>query len=158
MKILAIDPGNIQSAYCVIDTDTYKPLEFSKGKNEGLELGIYNQNTYKIDKLVIEMIASYGMPVGKEVFETCVWIGRFLELARMQNIDTTYIYRKDEKMNICNSMKAKDSNIRQALIDRFGPVGTKRNPGWFYGFKADIWSAYAVGITYLDMKKRGEIK
>lgn len=123
-----------------------------------MELGIYNQNAYKIDKLVIEMIASYGMPVGKEVFETCVWIGRFLELARMKNIDTTYIYRKDEKMNICNSMKAKDSNIRQALIDRFGPVGTKQNPGWFYGFKADIWSAYAVGITYLDMEKRGEIK
>lgn len=123
-----------------------------------LELGFYNQNVYKIDKLVIEMIASYGMPVGKEVFETCVWIGRFVELARLQNIDVEYIYRKDEKMNICHSMKAKDSNIRQALIDRFGPVGTKKNPGWFYGFKADIWSAYAVGITYLDMKKRGEIK
>ena len=123
-----------------------------------MELGIYNQNAYKIDKLVIEMIASYGMPVGKEVFETCVWIGRFVELAIVQNIDIVYIYRKDEKMNICHSMKAKDSNIRQALIDRFGPVGTKRNPGWFYGFKADIWSAYAVGITYLDMKKRGEIK
>ena len=123
-----------------------------------MELGIYNQNAYKIDKLVIEMIASYGMPVGKEVFETCVWIGRFVELAIVQNIDIAYIYRKDEKMNICHNMKAKDSNIRQALIDRFGPVGTKKNPGWFYGFKADIWSAYAVGITYLDMKKRGEIK
>ena len=97
-------------------------------KNETLELGIYNQNTYKIDKLVIEMIASYGMPVGKEVFETCVWIGRFEELGRLQNIDVEYVYRKDEKMNICHSMKAKDSNIRQALIDRFGEVGTKRNP------------------------------
>ena len=91
------------------------------------------------DLLVIEMIASYGMPVGKEVFDTCVWIGRFIQ--------------QDEKMNICGSMKAKDSNIRQALIDRFGTVGTKKNPGWFYGFKADCWSAYAVGITYLDLTK-----
>lgn len=140
----------------MIDTKTYKPIESGKIKNETLEMGFWNQNQYKIDKLVIEMIASYGMAVGKEVFETCVWIGRFVELARLQNIETEYIYRKDEKMNLCHSMKAKDSNIRQALIDRFGPVGTKKNPGWFYGFKKDIWSAYAVGITYLDMMKLEE--
>lgn len=74
------------------------------------------------------MIASYGMPVGKEVFETCLWIGRFTELAILQGIDVEYIYRKEEKMNLCQSMKAKDSNIRQALIDRFGVVGTKKSP------------------------------
>ena len=91
------------------------------------------------------------MSVGQTVFETCVWIGRFKEIAEAQNIKVDYIYRKDEKMNLCYSMKAKDSNIRQALIDSFGVVGTKKNPGWFYGFKKDIWAAYAVGITYLDM-------
>ena len=156
MKIIAIDPGNIESAYCVIDSKTYKPLEFDKIKNETLEVGFWNQNQYKIDKLVIEMIASYGMAVGKEVFDTCVWIGRFIELASLQAIEVEYIYRKDEKMNLCHSMKAKDSNIRQALIDRFGQVGTKKNPGWFYGFKKDIWSAYAVGVTYLDKIKESE--
>ena len=156
MKIIAIDPGNIESAYCVIDSKTYKPLEFDKIKNETLEAGFWNQNQYKIDKLVIEMIASYGMAVGKEVFDTCVWIGRFIELASLQAIEVEYIYRKDEKMNLCHSMKAKDSNIRQALIDRFGVVGTKKKPGWFYGFKKDIWSAYAVGVTYLDKLKESE--
>ena len=83
------------------------------------------------------MVACYGMPVGKEVFDTCVWIGRFIQEAYELGIDCDYIYRKEEKMNLCNSMKAKDSNIRQALIDRFGTAGTKKNPGWFYGFKAD---------------------
>lgn len=82
--------------------------------------------------MTIEMIASYGMPVGKEVFETCVWIGRFVEdmicIPQDRITVTEYVYRKDEKMNICHTMKAKDSNIRQALIDRFGPVGTKKNP------------------------------
>lgn len=148
--ILAIDPGNIESAYCIIDKDTYKPVKFAKIDNHQL-LDLINEKFCDTEALAIEMIASYGMPVGKEVFETCVWIGRFIqEFANYVKPNVTYIYRKDEKINLCNSMKAKDSNIRQALIDRFGEVGTKKNPGWFYGFKADIWSAYAVGITYLD--------
>ena len=103
------------------------------------------------DIAVIEMVASYGMAVGATVFETCVAIGQFKEIAENQDIPVEFIYRKDEKMNLCQSMRAKDSNIRQALIDRFGVVGTKKNPGWFYGFKKDIWSAYAVGVTYCDM-------
>ena len=152
MKILAIDPGNIKSAYCLIDTNTYKPSSFGKQDNNWL-LGFMNTQGALFDKVIIEMIASYGMPVGKEVFDTCVWIGRFNQIDESQDLEVEYIYRKDEKMNICHSMKAKDSNIRQALIDRFGEVGTKKNPGWFYGFKADIWQAYAVGVTYLDMAK-----
>ena len=158
MKILAIDPGNIESAYCLIDSKTYKPIIFDKIKNEELATFLYNNricgfNT--IDNLVIEMIASYGMPVGKEVFETCVWIGKFIQASGFED---NYIYRKEEKMNLCNSMKAKDSNIRQALIDRFGVVGTKKEPGWFYGFKKDIWQAYAVGITYLDKEKNERVR
>ena len=128
MKILAIDPGNIESAYCVVDSETYRPLLFDKTKNEEI-LEFLENNRYRgfntVGDIVIEMIASYGMPVGKEVFETCVWIGKFAEASGMRE---SYIYRKEEKMNLCNSMKAKDSNIRQALIDRFGVVGTKKNP------------------------------
>lgn len=125
MKILAIDPGNIESAYCLIDSETYKVLEKGKVENNNLRFGMYNA---EYNLVVIEMIASYGMAVGRTVFDTCVWIGRFKEIASFNNIEVEYIYRKDEKMNICNSMKAKDSNIRQALIDRFGEVGTKKKP------------------------------
>lgn len=156
--ILAIDPGNIESAYCVIDKNTYKPIEFDKIENEKLLEYIYDYLPNEVNTLVIEKIASYGMAVGASVFDTCIWIGRFVQ----EYLDFTspyyqkveYIYRKEEKINLCNSMKAKDSNIRQALIDRFGIVGTKKEPGWFYGFKKDIWAAYAVGITYLDKIKR----
>ena len=152
--ILAIDPGNIESAYCLIDSETYKPILFEKINNEDLilKLGILLKE-YNVFVVVIEKIASYGMAVGASVFDTCIWIGRFYECSISYVGTIDYIYRKEEKLNLCNSMKAKDSNIRQALIDRFGEVGTKKEKGFFYGFKKDIWAAYAVGITWLDKQK-----
>lgn len=146
--ILSIDPGNVESGYCLIDSETFKPIEVGKIDNTQMLMKVIE---LKYDYLILEMIASYGMPVGKEVFETCVWIGRFIQARNCADFD--YIYRKEEKMNLCGSMKAKDSNIRQALIDRFGEVGTKKNQGFFYGFKKDIWSAFAVGVTWLDKQK-----
>lgn len=94
MKILSIDPGNIESAYCIIDTETYKPIEFGKIENEKLALGM---RFAEYDLLVIEMVASYGMPVGETVFETCVWIGKFIQIAQDRKVKTNKIYRKDEK-------------------------------------------------------------
>lgn len=146
--ILAIDAGNEESGYCLIDVETYKPIEFGKIDNTQMLMKVLDLD---YDTLVLEMVASYGMPVGASIFETCVWIGRFIQARKCPNYE--YIYRKEEKINLCNSMKAKDSNIRQALIDRFGEVGTKNNQGFFYGFKKDIWSAFAVGCTYLDKQK-----
>lgn len=159
--ILAIDPGNIESGVVIIDENTLEPCFAEKMNNEELLENIYSKfeifNRY--NDVAIEMVASYGMAVGKTVFDTCVWIGRFKEAINnvFPGIDVQDIYRKDEKMNLCNSMRAKDSNIIQALIDRFASntpnkgKGSKKEPGWFYGFKKDIWQAYAVGVTYYDM-------
>ena len=118
--------GNIESAYCIIDSETYKILDF--GKVDNFKLLDLIKYTKDIDELAIEMIASYGMAVGQTVFETCVWIGRFIEANKG---GFNYVYRKDVKINLCGSMRAKDSNIRQALIDRFGVVGTKKHPRVF---------------------------
>lgn len=166
--ILAIDPGNIESGVVLIREKDLKPLVTEKIENDNLldNLIMDRYERYDdiecIDHIAIEMIASYGMSVGKTVFDTCVWIGRFLQTQYDKEIKIKYIYRKDEKINLCGSMKAKDSNIVQALIDRFAPntsnkgKGTKKEPGWFYGFKKDIWQAYAVGVTYADMHLKGE--
>ena len=161
--ILAIDPGCTESAYVVLDNNL-KPIEFAKVKNELLLGFLYGDRfrAHKVNNFAIEMVACYGMPVGKEVFDTCTWIGRFYEVISMDYCnDPTLIYRKDEKMNLCGTMKAKDSNIIQALVDRFAynipnkGKGTKNNPGWFYGFSKDIWQSYAVGVTYHDLYIKG---
>jgi hypothetical protein len=108
-------------------------------------------------RAVCEMVASYGMPVGREVFDTVFWSGRFCEAAD----DHALVYRKDVKMHLCGNMRARDGNIRQALIDRFGPgkdiaIGRKATPGPLYGFKSDMWAALGVWITYHDAKIRRE--
>lgn len=163
--ILAIDPGNEQSGVVLIRERDLKPIVAEKITNEELLDNLLMDRYERLEEsecinhVAIEMIASYGMAVGQSVFETCVWIGRFIQALEdnYYNDSLKFIYRKDEKMNLCGSMKAKDSNIVQALIDRFAPntpnkgKGTKKEPGWFYGFKKDIWQAYAVAVTYHDM-------
>lgn len=157
MYILAIDPGNIESAYVLMD-ENLKPIDFEKIHNEHLRsrLNYLLKTHYPKINVVIEMIASYGMPVGKEVFETCVWIGQFIETCRRCSCEAALIYRAEVKLNLCLNKRAKDSNVTQSLIDRFAygvsnkGKGTKNNKGWFYGFKEDIWAAYAVGVTYAD--------
>lgn len=144
LTILSIDPGNEKSAYVLMNSNK-TPIKQGLIENNDL-LEIMNELNY--DALVIEMVASYGMAVGKTVFDTCVWIGRFIEKATQKNIPYSRIYRIDEKIYICHDSRAKDSNIRQALIDEFGEVGTSKNPGFFYGFKKDIWAAFAVGVTF----------
>lgn len=154
MKVLAIDPGNEKSAYCIWDGS--KILDFGKINNDAL-IDFIAQDCLHLkdsfDFVVIEMIASYGMPVGKEVFETCLFIGRIQQLCANYDFKAELIYRKDVKMHFCQSMKAKDSNIRQALIDRFGDKGTKKAPGLTYGISADVWSAFAIGVYYHDKER-----
>lgn len=155
MIVLAIDPGNEYSAYCLIDSKTYRPLRFDKANN----LVVLHDISYELefDRVVIEKIASYGMPVGESVFDTCIWTGRFMQAVEdYKRKQSVAVRRYEVKNNICHDSRAKDSNIIQALVDRFTPgqmnrgKGTKKEPGWFYGFRADVWQAYALGVTYID--------
>lgn len=161
--IIAIDPGNIRSAYVLTDAKTLKPLAFAKVENETLSKEIEKAlTTVFMDcgvgalHYVIEDVVSYGMKVGRDVFDTVKWIGMLEERYKMHGV--TEIERKEEKLNLCHSMKATDANIIQALVDRFARgqknygKGTKAAPGWFYGFHADIWQAYAVAVTFADKR------
>lgn len=144
----AIDPGTEESAYVLLE-EKMRPLAFGILSNEAMLIMI-KLECHRIDRFAIETIASYGMSVGQEVFDTCVWIGRFIQVACENNIPVTKIKRLEVKNHLCHTSKANDSNIRQVLIDRFGVVGTKRAPGWFHGVSKDIWSAIAVGVVAAD--------
>ena len=160
MHILAIDPGTTESGFCYLDAADMRPKRHGKAENESV-IGMARSAEYG-EAVVIERLASYGMPVGKEVLETCEWVGRFTEAACRAGKTVYYVYRKDEKLEICQSPKANDATIRRALIDRFAQrdlksgKGTKANPDWFYGFAKDAWQAYAVAVTWADKYRRDQ--
>jgi hypothetical protein len=151
MKILAIDPGTTQSAYVVQGDGIWE-----KGilENSEMRKKIYSWLSAHQSKgdlqLVVEMIQSFGMPVGREVFETVLFIGRCQEMAEISKTPITLVYRRDIKIHFCGTSKAKDGNIRQALIDKIGVQGTKKNPGPTYGISKDVWSALAVAVYYKE--------
>lgn len=156
--ILAIDPGPEQTAWMLYDEETNKPVEFDKADNDVVasQFTTFAYQNYR-PRVAIEMVASYGKPVGKEVFETCVWIGRFIETSLQTfGAKPSLVYRADVKMNLCHcTAKVTDAVIRQALIDRFGPgkekaIGKKKTPGPLYGISADEWAALALAVTFAD--------
>jgi hypothetical protein len=161
-KLLAIDPGNEQSAWVLYDAEVERPVRFAKCSNDDLLDMIYDCPHWEDDQpchLAVEMIASYGMSVGKEVFDTCVLVGRILEAWEVTggvgNGPGALVYRQTVKLHLCHDSRAKDKNIRQALIDRFGPgkakaIGKKKTPGPLYGVSNDVWSALAIAVTFSD--------
>lgn len=106
----------------------------------------------RVNDLVIEMIASMGMPVGAEVFDTCVWIGRYIQAF---NGPHSLVKRQQVKLHMCNSPRANDATIRQAVIDKFGgkdkAIGKRASPGPLYGVSGDVWQALALAITWSEM-------
>ena len=155
MTVVAIDPGTTESAYVVLDGE--KLVEFGKIENQALLERIPFLRIMD-EHLAIEMIASQGMPVGAETFETCLWIGRFVQAwITPKHAPYAFVYRRDVKLHVCGSLKAKDGNIRAALIDRWGgkdkAIGRKKSPGPLHGVSEDVWQALAVAVTWADQRK-----
>jgi hypothetical protein len=148
--LLAIDPGTTHSGWTVLQNGSVP----ASGVYENNEILVLIRQWHGSRPVAIEMIASYGMAVGKEVFETCVWIGRFVQVAGPDRV--RLIYRKDVKMHLCGTPRAKDANIRQALIDKWGgkaeAIGTVKKPGPLYGVKSHAWAALAVAVTAAETR------
>jgi len=160
MKVLAIDPGPEQSAW-VMYHDGDAITGFGIDRNRDFLEMIDDNRPWNNWYMAIEMIACYGMPVGHEVFDTCVWIGRFEQLwESMTDTFADRVYRRDVKLHLCNDVRAKDGNVRQALIDRYGGketgVGKKASPGPLYGVSKDVWAALGVAVTYADTFKMNQ--
>lgn len=164
MKILAVDPGSEQSAWVLLEDENICGFGLSPNKQVCNAMGVYG------DSCVIEYTKAYTMAVKpkaeggsgvaffpQQVLDTAVQIGRFMERWELSHPGKSVLLmsRRNVKMHLCGSMNAKDAQIREAMIDRWGgtklaAVGLKKTPGPLYGFKKDLWAALAVAVTYRD--------
>lgn len=144
---LAIDPGTTHSGLVLFDGS---PVTSGVIENNDVLKIIADHR----GPVAIEMIASYGMAVGAEVFQTCLWIGRMLQVAGADRV--RLVYRRDVKLHVCGNSRAKDANIRQALIDKWGgkaaAIGTSKQPGPLYSVKSHAWSALGVAVTATETR------
>lgn len=149
MLVYGLDPGTTQSALVVWDSHNRSVVFHATEDNGWILERVMGQ--WHDCALVVEQIQSYGMAVGAEVFATVWWAGRFHQA---WNGRAYQLPRRDVKLHLCGSARAKDANVRQAILDRFGgkaaAIGTKQQPGPLRGIKAHEFAALAVALTWAD--------
>jgi hypothetical protein len=153
MVVLGLDPGTDQSALVAFNGESVGNHQILSNRELLLFLHHDLKGSYQDAVLVIEQIESFGMAVGRETFETVFWTGRFAEAWCPKRFER--MPRRIVKQHLCHTARATDANIRQALIDRFGPstekaIGSKKQPGPLFGIKSHCWAALAVAITWFD--------
>lgn len=172
--ILGLDPGSTWSA--VVALDTAGPIDGINAPGsiedwrylENPAMGEWLRTTPHRGRavLAVEMMAPRGMPTSLEEMQTLRWLGRFDRDWSGPSVDVT---RMQEKMHLCGQARAKDANVRQALIDLWGGSAAlakrkeckrKRHveaccggrlvlqeAGALSMMSGDLWAALAVAVT-----------
>jgi hypothetical protein len=154
--IFAIDPGPTHSAMVLFDDCERKVvLSEAQATHDTVMFMLAHDGIDKENLTVAcEGLQCFGMAVGKETFETGYNIGEIRHLCKTQDIAFQLVFRGQVKQFLCHSAKAKDGNIRQAILDSFPAtgggatpqVGTKKAPGPLLGVSSHSWSALAVAL------------
>lgn len=149
--MIAIDPGTTHSA--ILDFNGEKVTWAQYLHNDALLIQIRSCSDLLLHKsLAIEHIQCQGRIVGKETFDTCIFIGRVIEAAYARGAHIIPVYRNDVKLHLCDTMRGiKDSNVRQALIDKYG--GKEEAKRRFHGVTSHLWQALAVADYALTGRK-----
>lgn len=123
MKILAIDPGNKKSGWLLFEPADVlgglKLVDFGISDNVTMRTSITSAS-----QLIIETPKPQGMAMAAETMDTLIQIGRlvdrWVECRWLPPESWSYVFRQPVKLHLCGQARAKDKNVRQALIDRFG--------------------------------------
>lgn len=159
MLILGIDPGSEKSAYVLWDTVSETIKDHGIEDNGAVRMDI-RENVHCSDIIGIEHLRGYGQKAGNEIYDTCEWVGRFDEASQNNGVVPQLLGRKTIVTHLCDSPRAGDKDVRDAIIYRFGgkekAIGVKKNPGPLFGIHADEWSALAVCLFMVDTTAKRE--
>ena len=167
MNILGIDPGPLQSALALWDTDAEEVLDHQYIHNDAAVEYISDFASplceFQLDVLCIEFIQSYGMAVGQETFGTCLYCGDYRRTGLNMQVDTSLVFKTTWAAGLTGSANANKSQTRRAVIDRYGywkhgstGLGVKAHPGKLYGITAHIWDALGIAIYAMEQYAAGK--
>jgi hypothetical protein len=163
LKILAIDPGQIESAWVLMEG--LKIHSCNIEENELIRKAL-DFDEWQQDVIALEYVVAYGRS-GKEVSDTAFEAGRLIQSSKSAFFPYT---RSKVRGHLCGS-RGSDSKIIEELVRRFTPdtfakyvnnelswnkTVMEAKEKYFKDFRKDIWQAYALGVTYYDLNVKGE--
>jgi len=173
VRLLTIDPGNKDTGWVLFDTVKRIPVQFGRDDNHKMLKII---QTLKYDHAFSEFPVPRGQSItvqipGKgfirkgssqtvswQLYYTAYWVGQYHLLSRLthKGIPFTLINRMDVKLFLTGNAGAKDTNVRSAIIEKYGGkelcIGNVKKPGPLHKMKADTWAALAVALYVEDGK------
>ena len=132
---LCFDPGTFKTGWVIFDPHAETVLDAGWDKNDdAIEvtecMGFH-------DRIIMETFAAQGMPLGSSSLETVRFEGMLIErAAASRQIVVDRITRREIKLTLCGTSRAKDQNVRAALVDLYASdwvsigngLGVKSNP------------------------------
>lgn len=177
--ILGIDPGSEKTGLCIFRPASYRVEDPCILPNSevlrylSMKLTEKRPKTVQVRWVVQELISSYGFSVGRSVFETVRWNGRFTQhlcSIAENNPELRFsvlgVPRFRIKQVVCNSKaKRNDASVIDALKRKF--YARHRVPKEFYKpgrrgcgplkeVKGDAWQALAAAVAFAEQGRSWE--
>lgn len=152
---IGIDPGPFKSTAVWFDGE--RVFRMHEVANEE---GWWQAMAEPYLPVFVEDFQPYGVNLSEDSIRTIKFIGL------LEYWGARAIARKRVKLELCGTLtRVGDSEVRSALIERFGPgrevaVGRKKCPGPLYGVSGHAWPALAVAVVGYDeyVLRRGKRK
>lgn len=171
-RILAIDPGPDTSGVVLVEawpqayrgvTATAVPRvveAYNEIENRALLERVPQWGAFKgalgLDAVVIEKIEFMGMAVGRPVFETVHWSGRFYQAFVALGFTPARQPFAATRLALLGSRRATEAQVKDALLSLHGfadwraAKGSKADPGpWAALTGPHAWSALALAVGFV---------